>query len=126
MGKEMELYSYLDQLLTTTDLEHPEKYQMISEEEASLDAKNEDYVKSLMLLGIVDIKELLQKSIDKDYALNRKLLYVFIVELRIDSDKQGKELFSNIIYLVKQPEAQSHLMGYIANMFSTKCPVEGR
>ena len=122
----MELYSYLDQLLTTTDLEHPEKYQMISEEEASLDAKNEDYVKSLMLLGIVDIKELLQKSIDKDYALNRKLLYVFIVELRIDSDKQGKELFSNIIYLVKQPEAQSHLMGYIANMFSTKCPVEGR
>jgi len=122
----MELYSYLDQLLTTTDLEHPEKYQMISEEEASLDAKNEDYVKSLMLLGIVDIKELLQKSIDKDYALNRKLLYVFIVELRIDSDKQGKELFSNIIYLVKQPEAQSHLMGYIANMFSAKCPVEGR
>ena len=113
----MELFSYLDHLLNNTDLEHPEKYKMISEEEATLDAKNEDYLKALVLVGISHIEELLIKSIDKDYALNRKLLLVFIVELKIDSDKEGKELFSNIIYLVKRPEAQSHLMGYIANTF---------
>lgn len=117
MNKKLELYFIINKLLNEVDFNHPQLYQIITEEQAAAESKIGNYTLAVLMIYLTYVECLIHQSIGPNNELNKKLLWAHIQELKIQTDQEGKEVFSNIIYCLKNQEAQSHFKGKIANLF---------
>ena len=117
MNKKLELYFIINKLLNEIDFNHPQAYQIITEEQIAAESKDGNYKLALLMFYFTYIECLIHQSIGQNNELNKKLLWAHIQELKIQADQEGKEVFNSIVYCLKNQETQNHFKGKIAKLF---------